>query len=62
MEKFDVFVLLFILFGVYCTLNINKDYKDYKKSAHYLEYNIFIRNVAVIAASIILIIYKLFNW
>ena len=62
MEKFDVFILLFVLFGIYCALNLKKDYEDYKKSDHYLEYNIFIRNIGVVIASVILIIYKLFNW
>lgn len=59
MTELDVLITLFILFGIYCAINIKKDYKEYKKSNHYLEFNIFIRNLGVIIGSVILIVYKI---
>ena len=61
MEKFDIFAILFTAFGIYCAIGLKKDYADYKKSNHYLEYIIFIRNIAVVFGSIIIVIYELFR-
>lgn len=59
MEKFDIFAILFIAFGIYCAIGLKKDYADYKKSNHYLEYNIYIRNIGVVVGSIIMFFYEL---
>ncbi|OCK41828.1 hypothetical protein BA195_13635 [Tenacibaculum soleae] len=59
MEEFDILAILFIAFGIYCAIGLKKDYVDYKKSNHYLEYNIYIRNIGVVVGSIIMFIYEL---
>ncbi len=61
MEKFDIVILLFILFGIYCAFNIRKDYNEYQKSKSLIDWSIFVRNLGVIFGSIIVIIYKIFE-
>lgn len=61
MKQSDVFFIIFIIFGFYCLRGIKKDYVEYKKSRHYLELNIFLRNLGVIIGSIAVIIYKVFK-
>ena len=59
MEEFDIFAILFIAFGIFCAICLKKDYADYKKSTHYLEYNIYIRNIGVVVGGIIMFFYEL---
>ncbi len=61
MSSLDIVIVLVVIFAVYNLFNIRKDYREYKKSKHYLEYNIFIRNLGVIIGGIILIIYKILS-
>jgi len=59
MTNSDIFIICFVLYGVYCLKNIKKDYEEYKKTNYYVELNILIRNIGVIVGSIVLILYKL---
>lgn len=59
MDNFDIFAIVFIAFGIYCAFGLKKDYAEYKKSTHYLEFNIYIRNVAMVVASVIMFFYEL---
>ena len=59
--SFDVFIYLFILFGVYCAFNIKKDYNDYKESKGYLDYVVYIRNLGMVAGAAFLLIWKIFG-
>ena len=59
MNELDILCNLFILFGIYCAIGIKRDYEEYKNSDHYLEFVIYIRNVGVIVASAIVLIYQL---
>ena len=40
-------------------LNLKKDYAEYKKTKHYVEFNIYVRNLGVVIGSIILFFYEL---
>lgn len=59
MERFVLFAIMFISFGIYCAIGLKKDYAEYKKSNHYLERNIYSRNLGVVVASVVLFLYKL---
>ncbi len=59
MDSFDIFIFAFIVYGIYCCVNIKSDYLDYKKSKNYIEFNIYIRNVGIIIASFIALIYQI---
>ena len=59
MEEFDVFAILFICYGIYCMINLKKDYAEYKKTKFYVELNIYIRNLGVVIGSIVLFIYEI---
>ena len=61
MEELDVFIILFICYGVYCMSNLKKDYSEYKKTKFYLELNIYIRNLGVVIGSVILFVYLIFR-
>ena len=62
MNGLDILIVLFVLYGLYCLKNIKKDYEEYKKTKHYLEFNIFIRNLGVIIGSIVLVFYKIVHF
>jgi hypothetical protein len=59
MKSLDIFILVFIGFGIYCMLNLKKDYAEYKKTKHYIDFKIYIRNLGVVIGSIILFFYEL---
>jgi hypothetical protein len=60
MENLNVLYILFIIFGIYCFKNLKKDYAEYKTSKHYLEFNIYIRNLGVVIASVFVLIYQIY--
>ena len=59
MDSFDIFIFAFIVYGIYCSVNIKSDYLEYNKSKNYIEFNIYIRNVGIIIASFIALIYQI---
>lgn len=62
MNKLDVLMLLVIVYGISRTFYIKKEYKEYKKSKGLLDLTVLVRNIGAIFASIVFIIYKLFNF
>lgn len=59
MKEFDIFAILFIAFGIYCAFGLKKEYAEYKKTKHYLEFGIFIKSLGVVIGSIVMFFYEL---
>ena len=59
MKSFDIFIFLFIAYGIYCAINLKKDSAEYQKTKHYVDRNIYIRNIGVVVGSVIMFFYEL---
>ena len=59
MENFDILAILFIAYGIYCAIGLKKDYAEYKKTKHYVDRNIYTRNIGVVVGSVIKFFYEL---
>ncbi len=59
MKNFDIFAILFIAFGIYCAIGLKKDYAEYKKTKHYIDFNTYVRNIGVVVGSIMMFFYEL---
>ena len=55
MSKFDVFILISVLLGIYIAFNIKKDYLEYKKNKTYWDLKILVRDIGVLFAVVMLI-------
>jgi len=62
MSKFDVFILISVLLGIYIAFNIKKDYLEYKKNKTYWDLKILVRDIGVLFAILMLIAYKIILW
>jgi TRAP-type C4-dicarboxylate transport system permease small subunit len=59
MKNIDIVAIIFIAFGVYCAIGLKKDYAEYKKTKHYIDYKIYIRNIAVVVGAVFMFFYEL---
>ena len=59
MSNLDVLTIFIITLSIYMIFNIKNDYREYKKTKAFIDFNILIGDISVILASIILIVYKL---
>ncbi len=57
MKSLDVFFILFIAYGIYCAINLKKDYAEHKKTKNYIDFKIYIRNLGVVIGSVIMLFY-----
>jgi hypothetical protein len=59
MSELDALTLIIVAFGIYYVINIKKAYKEYQKTKGMLDFNMLVRDIGVIFAGIVLILYKL---
>jgi hypothetical protein len=62
MSKYNVFILISVLLGIYIAFNIKKDYLEYKKNKTYWDLKILVRDIGVLFAVLMLIAYKIILW
>jgi hypothetical protein len=57
MSELDALTLIIVAFGIYYVINIKKAYKEYQKTKGMLDFNMLVRDIGVIFAGIVLILY-----
>lgn len=66
MSNFKIFLILFVLFGIYKTFSIRKDYKKFKllpkNTKDYILSVTFIRSFFIVLSSIIILFLLIFRW
>jgi hypothetical protein len=59
MTELDVLTLIIVPFGIYYVFIIKKTYNEYQRTKGMLDFNTLVRDIGVIFASIVMVIYKL---